>query len=74
MDEAILTSNRDTLLVAIPFVAMLLMSYFRLDELIVAPDKAGKPRRAPCGVDMDGEPILCDPDGRPSGNARTTSH
>jgi len=65
MHDAILCSSRDTLLIAIPFLGMLLAGLFRLDELFAAPKKVGRQRRPPCGLDLDGRPILCDPDGRP---------
>jgi len=63
--DAILFSGRDTLLIAIPFLALLLVGFFRLDEYFAAPKKAGRHRRPPCGLDLDGRPIVCDPDGRP---------
>ena len=70
MDQHILLSGRDTLLVALPFVFMLLMSAFRLDHLIAAPKPLLNRRRPACGVDESGEPILRDPDGRHSGSRR----
>jgi hypothetical protein len=65
MHDAILSSGRDTFLIAIPFLGLLLAALFRLDERFAAPKKVGGPRRPPCGLDLDGRPILCDPDGRP---------
>jgi hypothetical protein len=70
MHDAILNSGRDTFLIGIPFLAMLLVGFFRLDELIANPKKPGKHQRPPCGLDLDGRPILCDPDGRPWGKPR----
>lgn len=64
MDQHVLISGRDALLVAIPFIGLLLLSIFRLDHLIATPKAALNRRRPPCGVDEFGEPILCDPDGR----------
>jgi hypothetical protein len=64
VDAHILISSRDTLLITIPFVLMLLISMFRLDEMIAAPRRSVGRRRSACGVDEFGEPILCDPDGR----------
>jgi hypothetical protein len=70
MDQSTLLSSRDTLLIAIPLVLMVFLSAFRLDHLFAAP-KASPDRRRPfSGVDKLGEPILCDPDGRPSGTRR----
>jgi hypothetical protein len=64
-DDAIIISSRDLLLIAIPFLGLLLMSYFHLDEVFIASKSPRKPRRPICGVDEDGRQILCDPDGRP---------
>lgn len=64
MHEPVLSSTRDALLFAVPFLGMLLMGMLRLDEFFVTPKRGHLPRRPPSGVDIDGEPILCDPDGR----------
>lgn len=73
MDEQILTSGRDTLLVAGPFVLVLLVTLFRLDQLITMPKGFMKRQRPPSGVDGLGEPILRNPDRRTSG-ARRRNH
>jgi len=70
MHDAILGSGRDTFLIAIPFLGILVVCFFRLDGHFTAPKKAGRQPRPPCGVDLDGRPILCDPDGRPWNNPR----
>ncbi len=64
MHETMLTSSRDTLLVALPFIGMLMVGIFRLDELIVVPREARVNPRRPGGMDVNGDPIICDPDGR----------
>jgi hypothetical protein len=64
MHRMILSSGRDTLLVAIPFVVMLLITIFRLDEALSTSQGAIKRRRSVCGTDEEGEPVLRDPDGR----------
>jgi hypothetical protein len=69
MHEVYLSSVKDTLLVAIPFIAVLVMAIFRLDTLFWAPKKQATPaafRRPGCGLDESGEPVVVDPDGRPS--------
>jgi hypothetical protein len=63
--ETILPSGWDTFWVAAPFITLLAMSIFRLDEAFMAPKRGRGPRR-PGGMDANGDPILCDPDGRPS--------
>jgi hypothetical protein len=68
--ETILLSSKDSLLVAIPFIGLLLVGYFRLDQIIASPKKKGR-RRPMSGMDESGEPIMSDPDGRPSGAPRT---
>jgi len=70
MHEFYLMSTRDTLLVGIPFVAILAMAIFRLDSLIATskgPKTIENKRRQACGMNENGEPILVDPDGRLSG-------
>jgi len=64
MHDAALHSGWDTALVAVPFLIMLAVGFFHLDEVIYAPKKRSAHRRPPAGVDTDGSPILCDPDGR----------
>ena len=64
MHDTALLSNMDSFLVAIPFLFFLLFGYFRLDEVVAAPKRPARIRRAPCGIDEDGQAILSDPDGR----------
>lgn len=64
MHELYLNSMKDTLLVAIPFLAILVLSFFRLDAIIGSSKGPANPRRPPCGIDERGEPLLVDPDGR----------
>jgi hypothetical protein len=69
MDEFYLTSTRDAVLVAVPFLAILALAIFRLDAFFAASKSSMRPaerHRRGCGMDEDGEPILVDPDGRPS--------
>ena len=66
MEDQILKSGRDTLLVAVPFVVCLIVSIFRLDGLFFKSGKSsnnsyGQPPR---GVTPTGEQIFTDPDGR----------
>jgi hypothetical protein len=70
MDQSILISGKDTLLLAIPLLLVVLASAFRLDHFIAAPKGSQNRRRAACGVDELGEEIFCDPDGRRSGTRR----
>jgi hypothetical protein len=67
MQDTILTSSRDIFLVGVPFIAILMACFLRLDEIITAskPGEAKRSRRPISGVDDNGEQILCDPDGRP---------
>jgi hypothetical protein len=59
-----LLPTTESMLVAVPFLLMLVISMFRLDEMLAAHRSPARQRRSPCGVDACGEPILCDPDGR----------
>ena len=54
----------DTLVLMIPFFAVMAMGMFRVDERLAAPKDSRKPRRAFCGLDRNGQPFLSDPDGR----------
>jgi hypothetical protein len=56
-------SSKDAILVAIPFIALLIMGLFRLDGAFVKSRKRSK-RPPPSGVDEKGRPIFSDPDGR----------
>ena len=65
MRDLVLKSGWETFLFAVPFLGVLLVGLFRLDELITSPKRPLKRRRRPAGVDHNGEPLLNDPDGRP---------
>ena len=68
MHEFYLSSTRDAVLVAVPFLAILALAIFRLDAFFTASKSSAKPadrHRQGCGMDENGEPILVDPDGRP---------
>lgn len=67
MHDQMLGSDRDALLLAIPFIALLFIGLFRLDEVFFKSRRAGKgkrPLRPPSGVDQNGQPIFTDPDGK----------
>ena len=66
MHEAYVNSTRDTLVFGIPFIAILVLGVFRLDGLLLSPKKTRKTGWSGCGLDQNGEPLLVDPDGRPS--------
>ena len=71
MHEVYLNSMKDTLLVGVPFIAVLALGIFRLDTLFLG----SKPRptntgRQGCGLASDGEPIVVDPDGQLSRRPR----
>lgn len=66
MHEIYLNSTRDALLIGIPFIAILAFGVFRLDTIFFASQKSKEFGRCGCGVDESGEPILVDPDGKPS--------
>ena len=74
MHETVLNPGWDTFIVAVPFIGILIASFFRLDVLFAASKKHVPRRRGVCGMDEDGEPILCDPDGRPWRTAPVRKH
>ncbi|MGB8262044.1 MAG: hypothetical protein WCE75_16920 [Terracidiphilus sp.] len=61
MHETILSSGRDAVLVAIPFLAMLLVGFFRLDEIFASGSHRVRAGRPLTGFDANGEPMLSDP-------------
>ncbi len=60
-------SNLDAILVIFPMVAVMLAGLFRLDSLLAQPEKKRNWGRDLSGRNADGELILRDPDGTPSG-------
>ena len=64
MHETILHTNWDSLVIGVPFLLMLLVGIFRLDELIVAPKRRVRLARPASGLDAEGKVIFSDPDGR----------
>ncbi len=70
MHESVLQSGLETLLIAVPFVAVLFMAMFRLDAVIAAPRQTTSLRRRPSGTDEHGRVLFSDPDGRPWPSAR----
>ena len=72
MTQSIAQSNSDVLLIMLPFMVMMAVGMFRLDEFLFASksSKNGRPRTF-CGPDADGNAELSDPDGRPWRPRRT---
>jgi len=56
MHEVYLNSVKDTLLVGVPFVAVLALGIFRLDTLIFSSKPTSRSARQGCGLSADGEP------------------
>jgi hypothetical protein len=67
MGEFFLISSRDMVLFAIPFVSLILISQLRLNGIAKPPRGSASRSVRRCGMDLNGEPILRDPDGRLSG-------
>jgi len=64
MYEMMLKWGWDTLLFAVPLLSMLLLGFFRLDEVVATPKRPAVHRRIECGQDEEGRAILTDPDRR----------
>lgn len=65
MEGHLVFSGWDTILLAVPFAALLMMVMFGIDTHITSrPREYGEKRRAFCHPDAQGEIVLCDPDGR----------
>lgn len=63
--ETMLTSSWDNLLLGIPFIALLFIGFFRLDQVFAAKShSSSSAHRAFSGMGEDGELIVRDPDGR----------
>jgi hypothetical protein len=56
-------SNTDALLVAIPMIGILVVGFFRLDEMVGKPRKLAARRPQVAGTDGEGHQICLDPDG-----------
>ena len=65
MHDSVLKSGLDTILIAVPFVGLLVIGMFRLDAVFAAPKQAAGMRRPPSGMDEHGSVLFSDPDGRP---------
>ena len=70
MHESVLISGRDALLIAIPFGLLLLVQFFRLDELVATARRPKNTSRRFCGPDAFGDLVLTDPDGRAAGSPK----
>ena len=68
MSGGIPISGRDTILVGVPFIALVTLFVFRLDVLIFRPREISKrrPQHPLCGVNANGQTMFRDPDGKPS--------
>jgi hypothetical protein len=63
-----LQSNADALLVAVPMIGILVVSFFRLDELVGKSNKKQVVhRRKIAGLDDNGRQVCLDPDGTVQG-------
>ncbi len=65
MGSAEFLSGWDTTILMVPFLGILAMYMFRLDERFAAPKSSPRNRRFFCGVDPKDRPYLSDPDGQP---------
>jgi hypothetical protein len=63
--DTVLNSGLDTLLFAVPVLFVLLAGVFHLDEVFVTSRQGSRRPRPVSGMDENGHPMLCDPDGRP---------
>jgi hypothetical protein len=66
----ILKPGWDTFIFAVPFIGMLLVGFFRLDEAFASHKRSSRARLPASGVDRSGRQFLRDPDGRPWRPAR----
>jgi hypothetical protein len=64
LNDATEISLRDSLLFAVPLILCLVISGFKWDGIVWSTKKPQGRKRQPCGMDLNGQPILRDPDGR----------
>jgi hypothetical protein len=69
-----LQSGWETFLLAAPFVGMVLVGVFRLDEIAANPKRKRGRRPRLTGNDENGRLPLSDPDGRPWADAGDPAH
>jgi hypothetical protein len=72
MQLSTLFPSFDVLVLTVPFLAILALAMLGLDARVAAPRQGPGARRAFCGVDPQGRPILSDPDGRPCRHSRVS--
>jgi hypothetical protein len=65
MGSADFVSGWDTTILIVPFLGILVLYLFRLDERFAAPKALSTSRRFFCGPDPQGGAHLSDPDGQP---------
>jgi hypothetical protein len=65
MQPALFLPSPDTLLLTLPFFAILGLAMLGLDERVATPRHEKRAHRGFCGVDWKGRPVLSDPDGKP---------
>jgi hypothetical protein len=69
---SVLQSNSDAFLVAVPMIGILIVSFFRLDELVGKSKKRPGMRRQVAGLDGRGRQVCLDPDGTEQPFAQST--
>ncbi|MGD0156152.1 MAG: hypothetical protein ABSB50_08640 [Terracidiphilus sp.] len=74
MQDIALQSGWETFLLAAPFVGMVLVGVFRLDQIAANPRRdSERPHRLP-GNDENGHVLLTDPDGRSWSDIHQAAH
>jgi hypothetical protein len=63
-DMEVVVSNMDAVVFGIPLIGLLISAFFRVDELVAAPQKRVTHRRQMPGLDRNGMPQCVDPDGK----------
>jgi hypothetical protein len=64
MQDLVLNPGWDTFLVASGFIVTMIMGVFQLDAALASPKGGRRLFNRASGMDENGDPILCDPDGR----------
>jgi len=70
LQDVALQSGWESFLLAVPFVGMVIVGVFRLDQIATRPRREGGVRHRLQGNDELGSALMSDPDGRPWDDAQ----
>lgn len=63
MHDVVFASGWDTAIIMVPFIGMMALAMFGLDEKLAAPKRPKRSKRGFSHLDRRGSPFVFDPDG-----------